>query len=231
MELNPPLSELPEVLFNWLIVTRQNMLENLRRKRNVKLLSSHLPVMATWGDGKDYPINLTVKGIGLVPKKDKLEEYTEILENVFEKARTISWEQSLPDRLSAIKKVYENREALDPRYLGGLEIFAGKAYRNLVSNPLCSLLFMGIAVDYRKVRYISFQLNGRVKILKKNNPYYRFLLAARKIFEFEIFHLIQTDYPFGYLLSIDQVLDKSPHPQISALAPGSPQSAEGLRLL
>lgn len=214
MEINPPFSELPEVFFNWLIVTRQNMMEDLRRKRSVKLLSSHLPVLATWGEDKGYPVNLTVKGIGLVPRTEKLEEYTELLESVFEKSRSIPWQQSLPDRLSAIKKIYEDRDALDPRYLGGLEIFAGKAYRNLVINPLCSLLYMGIAVDHRKVRYISFQLNGRVTILDKNNPYYRFLLAARKIFEFEIFHLIQGDYPNGYLLSIDEVMDKSPQPSI-----------------
>jgi hypothetical protein len=214
MEHHPPLSELPEVFFNWLIVTRQNLVEDLKRKRPVRLLSSHLPVLATWGERADYPVNLTVKGIGLVPKIERLEESALLLEEVFEKARGLPWEQSLSDRIAAIRKIYENREGLDRRYLGGLEIFAGRAYKNLSANPFCSLLFMGVAMDHRKVRYISFQLNGQVEILDKNNPYYRFLVAARRIFEFEIFHLIQGGYPYGYLVHIDEVLDKSPQPSV-----------------
>jgi hypothetical protein len=202
--------ELPELFFNWLISTRQNLVEDLRRKRPVKLLSSHLPVMATWAENSTYPVNLTVKGMGLVPKKKSLESSASLLETVFDQYKEISWENSLTPRIEAIKKIYGNRDALDRKHLGGLEIYSRKAYRNLLSNPYCSLLYMGIAMDHRKVRYISFQLNGRVEILEKENPYYRFLLAARKIFEFEVFHLVQSDYPFGYLLHIEEVIDKSP---------------------
>jgi hypothetical protein len=212
MEFIPPLSELPEVFFNWLIVTRQNMVENLRREKPVRPLSSHLPVLATWNQDSRYPVNLTVKGIGLVPKQERLEESTLLLEEVFHKVRDIPWKKSLPVRVDAITKIYADRRSLDRRFLGGIEMFAGRAYRNLAADPRCSLLYMGLSVDHRKVRYISFQLNGRAKILNKTSPYYRFLLAARKMFEFEIFHLIQSDYPFGYLLHIDEVLDKSPQP-------------------
>lgn len=202
--------ELPEVFFNWLISTRQNLVEDLKRKRPVRLLSSHLPVMATWKNESTYPVNLTVKGMGLVPQRKFLDSSASLLETVFNQYRKISWENSLSPRVDAIKKIYGNREALDRTLLGGLEIYSRKAYQNLLSNPQCSLLYMGIAMDHRKVRYISFQLNGWVEILKKENPYYRFLLAARKIFEFEVFHLVQSDYPFGYLFHIEEVIDKSP---------------------
>ncbi len=60
------------------------------------------------------------------------------------------------------------------------------------------------------MQYISFQINGEIEILEKDNPYYRFLLASRRLFEFEKFHLFQPDYPFGYLIKVVEIRDKSP---------------------
>jgi hypothetical protein len=64
-------------------------------------------------------------------------------------------------------------------------------------------------------QYISFQVNGRVEVLEKENPHYRFLLASRKLFEFDAFHLFQTDYPFGYLIRIVETRNKSPWSRVS----------------
>ncbi|MDA8171122.1 MAG: hypothetical protein M0Z48_04750 [Nitrospiraceae bacterium] len=79
-------------------------------------------------------------------------------------------------------------------------------------NPRASLLYSGMKTLPGGMEYISFQVNGTIRILEKEsgNPYYRFLLASRKLFEFEKFHLFQSDYPFGYLIRVDEVLDKSP---------------------
>ncbi len=60
------------------------------------------------------------------------------------------------------------------------------------------------------IEYLSFQVNSKVTILEKGDSYYRFLLASRKLFEFEKFHLYQPDYPFGYLFQVVDVIDKSP---------------------
>jgi len=60
------------------------------------------------------------------------------------------------------------------------------------------------------IQYVSFQVNGEVEILGKDSPCYRYLLASRKLFEFDRFHLYQPDYPFGYLIRVKEVKDKSP---------------------
>ena len=58
--------------------------------------------------------------------------------------------------------------------------------------------------------YISFQVNGEVELLGKDNPWYRYLLSSRKLFEFDNFHLYQPDYPFAYLIKVKEVRDKAP---------------------
>ncbi|MFN3395497.1 MAG: hypothetical protein ACK4Z9_01715, partial [Thermodesulfovibrionales bacterium] len=97
-------------------------------------------------------------------------------------------------------------------------------FKNMRDNSMASLLYMGVSVDHEEmqtvnhhspvaVQYISFQVNGRIEILKKDNIYYRYLLAARRLFEFDRFHIYQPDYPFGYLIRVVEVKDKSPWPR------------------
>ncbi len=186
--------------------------------RSMRYFSAHLPVMATWsGSGdEEFPVNMTVKGIGLIPQADLLPYYIDIFEGTTAEARSMPWEESLRKRVGVISKLYGDTGNFDPAVLGGIEIFQGKASENMRGNPYASLLYVGMehSADVG-MKYTSFQVNGKVEILEKNNLYYRFLLASRKLFEFEKFHLFQADYPFGYLLRVREVKDKSPWSRIS----------------
>jgi hypothetical protein len=166
--------------------------------------------MSTWNGDNRFPVNMTVKGLGLLPKPEILQHYTDIFEVIIAEARTMPWKESLHKRVDAMKSLYGDRENLDSTTLGGLEIFKGKAFENLRGNPYASLLFVGMNHAPDGMKYISFQINSRVIILEKGDPYHRFLLASRKLFEFEKFHLYQPDYPFGYLFKVVEVIDKSP---------------------
>jgi hypothetical protein len=166
--------------------------------------------MATWRKGDLFPVNMTVKGLGLLPKQELLGYYTDIFEGVVTEAYTKSWGESLDKRVDVMLRLYKDIENFDPTMLGGLEIFEGRAFENLKANPYASLLYVGMTQTSEGYQYISFQINGRVEILKKGDPYYRFLVASRRLFEFERFHLYQPDYPFGYLIKIVEVQDKSP---------------------
>jgi hypothetical protein len=145
---------------------------------------------------------MTVKGLGLLPKPASLQHYTDIFESVIAEARSKPWGESLKTRVEVLLRLYSDSENFDPTILGGLEIFNGKAFENLRGNPFASLLYVGMNHTADGMKYVSFQVNSRVIILEKGDPYYRFLLASRKLFEFEKFHLYQPDYPFGYLLSL-----------------------------
>jgi hypothetical protein len=140
-----------------------------------KYLAAHLPVMATWSDDPSFPVNMTVKGLGLLPEQEYLQHFTDIFESVIAESCTMPWNESKHLRINAMTKFYGNLNNFDHR-----------------------------------IQYISFQVNSNVTILEKSDPYYRFLLASRKLFEFERFHLYQPDYPFGYLFNVAEVVDKSP---------------------
>ncbi len=215
---------IPEIFLRWLIESRLRFLEDMKKGRPMRYFSAHLPVMATWREGEEFPVNLTVKGIGLIPREDLLTEYIDLFEATIAEARTIPWAESLPKRIEVMKRLYSEAGNFDPGLLGGLEIFEGTAFRNMRDNSMASLLYMGVSVDPEDrssvtperpvaVQYISFQINGRVEILSRDSIYYRYLLAARRLFEFDRFHIFQPDYPYGYLIRVVEVKDKSPWPR------------------
>lgn len=204
------LNTIPNHILDWFITSRQNFLKDLREGKPLKYFSSHLPVMATWHNDHPFPVNMTVKGIGLLPHDDYLEHYIDIFESTLAETRTMPWNESLPKRIDAVTRLYSHTDNFNPTILGGLEIFEGKAFQNLQGNPFASLLYVGMSHTSSGIQYISFQINSEVEILKKDSIYYRFLLASRKLFEFDSFHLFQFDYPFGYLIKVHEVRDKSP---------------------
>ncbi|TNF56092.1 hypothetical protein EP227_01300 [bacterium] len=203
-------NKIPTQCLEWLVTSRIRFFDSLREGNPVKYLPAHLPVMSTWNGNNRFPVNMTVKGLGLLPKPESLQHYTDIFESVIAEARTKPWSESLKTRVEALLKLYNDQENFDPTILGGLEIFNGKAFENLRGNPYASLLYVGMNHTPDGMRYVSFQVNSSVIILEKGNPYYRFLLTSRKLFEFEKFHLYQPDYPFGYLFNVEEVIDKSP---------------------
>lgn len=219
---------IPEKCLEWFVSARLRFLSELLQAGPTRYFSAHLPVMATWGntrEGNEFPVNLTVKGLGLVPKDGLVADYTDIFERVIAEARAFPWEKSLPARVDAASGLYGSRGNFDRTMLGGLEIFGGKALENLRENPSVSLLYVGMACDFNGMNYMSFQVNGKVRILEKDDPYYRFLLSARKLFEYDKFHIFQPDYPYGYLVKVAEVRDKTPWSMPST----GPAGASGYR--
>ncbi len=202
--------KIPPPVIEWLISCRQQFFEERLAGRPLRYLSAHLPVLATWEEGNPFPVNMTVKGIGLIPKTSLLQKYTDLFENTLTEIDGISWKRSFSRRVSAASKLYNSMENFEPTLLGGLEIFEGKAFQNLKKNPFASLFFVGMSQNPEGVQYTSFQINGRVEILAEDNMHYKFLLSSRKLFEYDEFHLQQPGYPWGYLIKVQEVWEKSP---------------------
>lgn len=213
------LNTIPFHLLEWLTSSRLRFLNELKEGKPLRYFSAHLPIMATWREGETFPVNLTVKGLGLLPGREHLQYYTDMFESVIAEAHSCPWDESLHRRVDVISRLYGNIENFEPSLLGGLEIFEGRAFENMREKPYVSLLYVGMMHSSEGMRYISFQVNGSVEILGKDNPYYRFLLASRKLFEFDKFHLYQPDYPFGYLIKVMEVRDKSPWSRLNKTSP------------
>ncbi len=200
---------LPEKFLLWQSEARLTAFEEMQNKNAdaVRTMPAHLPVMVTFGSGT-FSANLTTRGIGLLPNEEKLAFYTELLENSRSESTNLSGEQSFHHRVGAIRKFYENIEDFDKSLLGGLEIFEGQTFANLSSDPRSSLLYTGQAP-----KYPSYQFNGLIQVIEKDNPYFQFLLAARELFARDSFHIHQIHYPYGYLFYPVEVRDKTPFPR------------------
>ncbi len=220
------LNAIPAHFLEWLASSRVKFLNEMIEGKPMRYFSAHLPVMSTWNHDSPFPVNMTVKGVGLIPKANLLQDYIDIFESVIAESRTMPWGESLGKRVEAMTRLYSDSGNFDPAMLGGLEIFEGTALKNLRENPYASFLYVGMLPNLSDresvspqnpvaVQYVSFQVNAIVDILTKDNQYYNFLLSARKLFEFDKFHLYQPDYPFGYLIRVMEVRDKSPWPRSS----------------
>ncbi len=204
------MTEIPKHCLEWLVESRRRYLKKLMRGEPLTYFSAHLPVVATWSGDGEFPVNMTAKGIGLLPRSDLLTQFIELFEETLDRVRDMRWSESWSIRVDTLFRLYGDVANFDPRLLGGLEIFEGRTLENLRRIPRASLLYAGIKEEEGKVGYISFQINAEVEIVGKENSYYRFLLLGRKLFEFDKFHLYQPDYPYGYIFRVKEVRDKSP---------------------
>ncbi len=204
-----PRLHLPEVFLHWQAEARLKMFDILENKGAdvIKTHPAHLPVFATLGTSS-FPINLTAKGIGLLPKLKYLEEFTTLFKDTQANADGQSWHDTLSLRVEAVRTFYSNLENFDRGILGGLEIFEGRTTQNLKNYPLASILYIGEAP-----KFPSYQFNGVVVFVDSENPYFRFLRAARELFAFDSFHIPQIRYPYGFLFHVVEILDKTPFPR------------------
>ncbi|HCM26723.1 MAG TPA: hypothetical protein DIC34_09300 [Treponema sp.] len=199
-------AELPSAFLKWQSEERLEMFSEMSRAGagSVRRMPSHLPVLATIGQGP-FPVNLATRGMGMLPKPERLAEFTTSFEAARREGEGRAPEETLARRAETARAFYGDPANFDPSILGGLEIFEGRSEANLKADPLASLLYAEPAP-----RYLSFQINGVVDLVDGDDPRFRFLLAARELFAMDAFHIRQTRYPHGYLFYVCEVLDKTP---------------------
>ncbi len=198
---------LPPLFLQWQSESRKRLFDMIKNQgtQSIKMQPAHLPVLATNGE-EEFSINLANKGLGMLPKASLLDKYVNEYETILAETKDMEWKESIFQRMNIVQEFYNNTENFDPNLLGGLEIFEGKTFQNIKNNPKASLLFTGEAP-----KFPSYQFNGIMKIIDKSDPYFRFLLAARQLFARDPFHVLQAEYPFGYLFYTTEIKDKTPY--------------------
>ncbi len=202
---SPHASVLPRAFIQWQIESRAELCRTLalRGPQGVRTMPSHLAVLASRsGEGE---INLATKGIGLMPKPNRLEEFTILFRRAADASVGAASGSGIKGRVDALMTLYSDPSNMDDTRLGGLEIFEGSTFRNLSLDPRASLLFTGDAPAF-----ISYQVDGTVEFVSKGNPHFEFMLAARELFARDSFHVHQSDYPHGFVLNVTNVRDKRP---------------------
>ncbi len=198
-------ARLPLEFLEWQANTRIELLRSVRMTSpsGVKHMPAHLPVMATVDE--DGEVNLASKGVGLLPRPELLERYTVLFESMVDGEAEGPHAESAERRLEALLQLYGRTDQLDDRLLGGLEIFEGTTYRNLRRDPKAVLLFTGGAPDFA-----SYEVRGEVRIVGADDAHYRYLLAARQLFARDPFHVLQSNYPHGFIVTVRSVKSKQP---------------------
>ena len=200
---------LPEVFLKWQSVSRVRLFDaiTVNGVQSIKSQPSHLPVIATTDDSV-FGVNLSTKGIGVLPRRDILDEVTKGFMDAINLSDESEWQNTIMERTATALRFYNDASKFDQYLLGGLEIFEGNTYKNILENPFTALLYTGAAPDFP-----SYQINCVAEILTPENPYYQFLYAARNLFAYDSFHIKQTRYPAGYLFHVSEVKNKTPHPR------------------
>ncbi|KQC14554.1 MAG: hypothetical protein APR63_05560 [Desulfuromonas sp. SDB] len=137
--------ELPPEFMEWNINRRIDDLDAWLRGEMPPLAGPHSGMVASYGRRREdtqFEINNAVKGLGFLPKPDKIDEVLEILK--------LNWEAPFPQKLEVLKNLYENSEDIFDRTkqvsleLYTTEEFQTQTFINIIANPTVSIVFLDV---------------------------------------------------------------------------------------
>ncbi|MEO0205386.1 MAG: hypothetical protein ABIL22_01775 [candidate division WOR-3 bacterium] len=128
----------------WNAKRRVEFIENIKKGEMPELGGPHSGVVATYGLHRfdsDFTLNNAVKGTGLAPRDEKLDEAIGLLKSTFEK--------TMPEKMDVLKSMYENPDFFDWRKQTSLELYTTKDFEthtflNIMENPVATIVFMDI---------------------------------------------------------------------------------------
>lgn len=200
-----PLIPLPDRFINWSISKRLEILNMVKRHQFPEYLEGpHNGMIATCGNLREddvININNAVKGIGYLPKKDKIEELIEIMEK--------TKKEGLSTKVSVLEDIYNNfdkyfrRDGLLSLELYTEEGYQTKTYLNLIRNPEYAMVFLDMP---------TFQVKGVARLVHPGEdvPSYE-----KKVFEYanlihSYFHGHFSRDFIAIVLYVSRVFDSTP---------------------
>jgi hypothetical protein len=156
------LKKFPESFMEWNTGRRIATLDRFRRMERPELAGPHNGIVATYGirrSDTQFKLNNAVKGLGFVPKYEKLPEILELLES--------TKDDELEQKLDVLQHLYENAEEFfDLDKQGSLELysvpeFETQSFLNQMTNPISTIVFLDIP---------SFKLKTIVRLLHPEDP-------------------------------------------------------------
>jgi hypothetical protein len=163
-----PLVNFPQGFVDWNKESRKGFLDDIRGMmmggggNGPELAGPHNGIVATCGykrDDTSFSLNNAVKGMGFLPKAEKLDEFIALLDSTAD--------APMPQKLDILTGFYENLEEnfdLDKQI--SLELysqpeFMTQTFLNQVSNPISTIVFLDIP---------SYKLKTIVRLLDPKDP-------------------------------------------------------------
>lgn len=153
---------LPRKFINWSIERRRETIQIIKEGGRPDLAGPHNAIVATYGvRRKDtrFRINNAVKGVGFVPKPDKLDDILQLLRNTMDADNA--------RKLDILDSLYVNAyEIFDTTRLVSLELYSTPEFEthtfiNEMLNPACAIVFLDIP---------SFELKAIAHLLHPDDP-------------------------------------------------------------
>jgi hypothetical protein len=104
----------------------------------------HSGAVATYGCGRldsQFTVNNAIKGIGLAPKDENIDEAIASLKRTFDK--------SMPEKMDILNSMYSEKDFFDWRKQTSLELystpdFETHTFLNVMANPVATIVFLDI---------------------------------------------------------------------------------------
>lgn len=146
------ISELPDEFVEWNFKSRVESLEKIKKNKFPSFAGPHNAMVATQGirrfDSK-FSINNAVKGMGFLPKKDKMKEIIELLQSTINRDRN--------EKIDILINLYNKpNEVFDRTKQISLELYSTPEFEthtflNQMVNPRTAVVFLDIPCFELKV--------------------------------------------------------------------------------
>lgn len=128
----------------WNTEKRIEFLETIKSGKMPELGGPHSGAVATYGLGRldsRFTLNNAIKGIGLAPKDERIDEVIGRLRDTYE--------SSMSEKMEVLKSFYEDPDNIDWRKQTSLELYATPDFEthtflNVMDNPVATLVFLDI---------------------------------------------------------------------------------------
>ncbi|MBW6515930.1 MAG: hypothetical protein K0B81_04840 [Candidatus Cloacimonetes bacterium] len=199
------LQDFPESFMEWNINKRIDTLGRFRNMQPPELAGPHNGVVATYGIRRgdtEFKLNNAVKGMGFLPKYEKLLETIELLEN--------TKNEEFAKKLNILEELYENAEEIfDKDKQVSLELystpeFETQTFLNQMTNPISTIVFLDIP---------TFKLKTIVRLLHPDDPdltEYEQLIIRYVNEVYRFFHGGRDTYIPTVVYYVVEVYDSSP---------------------
>jgi len=154
--------ELPDVFMEWDIKKRIETIEKISKGKMPDLSGPHNGIVASYGIGRDdtkFIVNNAVKGMGFIPKKEKLDTIIEFLRSTYD--------SNFTKKLDVLTSLYKDADNIfDRTKQVSLELYATpefntQTFLNEMGNPAVAIVFLDIP---------SYKIKGISQLLHPDDP-------------------------------------------------------------
>ncbi len=197
--------ELPDKFIEWSIKKRLATVERIRKNEMPELAGAHNGMVASHGmrrlDSK-FTINCAVKGMGFLPKSEKLEELLNLL--------AATKDSSVERKITILESLYNNgKDIFDRTKQVSLELYATPEFEthtflNQMTDPGVSIVFLD---------FPSYELRCIAQLLHPNDP--KLSKYEQKVVEYinaihDYFHGAAPRKSIGVIYHVIEVFDNTP---------------------